>query len=249
MPAATEMTGSRLQNSGARWIFRKKHRRCDSECDRPRVKNHSRHEMVRSRANARPHRKWGRWPLPGHPARWVHAGGIISTSHEARLKCAPLVDRPPGHRRELLHQTVRHLPGHRQLAVTLEFRDRGLGVGADGAGRLQLAVAIFGERALDAGDTAPAAGAMCDRPRCGPGSTPADARVRRRGASRAQAGAVDFATRLVMGSAWARRPGIDGLYLDRLVGSGGASGSITASQPRPGAGAAADWQARAPASQ
>ena len=49
---------------------------------------------------------------------------------------------------EFAHQTIGHLSGHRQLAISLEFRDRGLGVGADGAGGLQLAVAIFGQRAL-----------------------------------------------------------------------------------------------------
>src|SRR2546430_5348681 len=64
---------------------------------------------------------------------------------------APLLDRMPDHRRELLHQTIGHLAGHRELAVALEFRDRGLRVRADRAGRLQLAVAILGERTLHRG--------------------------------------------------------------------------------------------------
>ena len=63
-----------------------------------------------------------------------------------------LVDRVTDDSGEFAHQAVRHLPGHGDLAVALELLDRGLGIGADGAGRLQLAVAVFGERALDRGD-------------------------------------------------------------------------------------------------
>src|ERR1700688_2746122 len=59
-----------------------------------------------------------------------------------------LLDRVTNHGDEFAHQAVGHLPGHRQLALALEFDDRGLGVGTGGAGRFQLAVAIFGERAL-----------------------------------------------------------------------------------------------------
>src|ERR1700738_195430 len=59
-----------------------------------------------------------------------------------------LVDRPADHRRQFAHQAIGHLPGHRDLALALKFLDRGLGLGAHRAGRLQLAVAILRERAL-----------------------------------------------------------------------------------------------------
>src|SRR5476651_623960 len=45
-----------------------------------------------------------------------------------------LVDRLAHHRGEFMHQAIGHLPGYGDLALALEFRDRGLGVGADGAG-------------------------------------------------------------------------------------------------------------------
>ncbi len=61
---------------------------------------------------------------------------------------ALLVDRMTDHSGEFAHQAIGHLPGHRQLALALEFRDRGLGVRAGGAGRLQLAIAVFGQHAL-----------------------------------------------------------------------------------------------------
>src|SRR5439155_12407246 len=69
--------GPRLQDPGARRVFRKKHRGRRSERHHPRIKNHSRNEVVRSRANQRPYRKWRCWPLPGHLARWIYTGGVI----------------------------------------------------------------------------------------------------------------------------------------------------------------------------
>src|SRR5262249_47132354 len=65
-----------------------------------------------------------------------------------------LVDGPTRHVGQFLDQAIRHLAGRRQLAVALKFENCRLGVGADQAGRLQLAVAIVGERALDGGDLA-----------------------------------------------------------------------------------------------
>jgi hypothetical protein len=44
----------------------------------PRVKDHSRDEMVRSRANERPYRKWVCPTLSGHFASWIHARGVGS---------------------------------------------------------------------------------------------------------------------------------------------------------------------------
>ncbi len=65
------------------------------------------------------------------------------------------------------------------------------------------------------------------RPRCGPGSAPADARHFEGAAG---AGAVDFTTRLVMASfwlSWDRRLLGSAVFTSTdLVGSGGASGSI-----------------------
>src|SRR5258707_8459126 len=71
---------SRLQDPGARRIVRKEHRGCCPECDHPRIKDGSRDEMVRSRANEGPYRKWVCSPLPGRVARRVHTrGGILSS--------------------------------------------------------------------------------------------------------------------------------------------------------------------------
>ena len=73
----------------------------------------------------------------------------------ARLGETPkLFDRPAGHRRQFTHQPIRQLPGDRHLAVALELLDRRLGVGADIAGRLELAVAEFGQCALHGRDAA-----------------------------------------------------------------------------------------------
>jgi hypothetical protein len=69
-----------------------------------------------------------------------------------------LVDRMADRRGEFVNQAIGQLPGHRYPAFALEFLDRGLGIGADRAGRLQLAVAIFGQRALHRCDTARADG-------------------------------------------------------------------------------------------
>src|SRR5205085_7453084 len=70
--------GSRLQDPGSRRIFRKKHRGRRAERHHPRIKNHSGNEVVRSRANQRPYRKWLGSPLPGHLAGWIYTGGVVS---------------------------------------------------------------------------------------------------------------------------------------------------------------------------
>src|ERR1700682_4103244 len=80
--------GSCLQDPGTRRIFREKYRRCHSECHHPRIKDHSRYEMVRSRANERPNRKEVCSPLPDHLASWIYTGGVIfgnPTSNRFRL--------------------------------------------------------------------------------------------------------------------------------------------------------------------
>src|SRR6202011_6242844 len=41
-----------------------------------RCRDHSRDEMVRSRANEGPYRKWVCPTLPGHFASWIHARGV-----------------------------------------------------------------------------------------------------------------------------------------------------------------------------
>src|ERR1700676_5042823 len=69
--------GSCLQDPGTRWIFRQEHRRCHSECHNPRIKDHSRDEMVRSRANARPYRKWVCSPLSGRLASWIYTREVM----------------------------------------------------------------------------------------------------------------------------------------------------------------------------
>src|SRR5262245_11576667 len=60
-----------------------------------------------------------------------------------------LLQRPAGHGGELAREAIRHLPGDRQPALALEPLDGDLGVGIDGAGRLDLAVAVFSKLALD----------------------------------------------------------------------------------------------------
>jgi len=105
---------------------------------------------------------------------------------------------------EFAHEAVRHLSRDRDLALALEFLDRGLGIGTNGAGRLQLAVAVFGQRALDCGDAARAG-----RLRGLAGRATFEAA---RGAA-----PVDLTTRLVMGSL---------LFGSAGFGSGSAGGSI-----------------------
>src|SRR5258708_37711671 len=75
-------------------------------------------------------------------------GLVIGPAGAKRTSEPPLLDRPSSHRDQLAYQPVGHLPGHRELALALKFLNRGLGVGADGSGRLQLAGTIFGERPL-----------------------------------------------------------------------------------------------------
>lgn len=57
-----------------------------------------------------------------------------------------------GQNGQIADQAVRQLTRERQLAVTLELLDRGLRIRTDHAGRLELAIAEFGERALDRGN-------------------------------------------------------------------------------------------------
>jgi Transcriptional regulator containing an amidase domain and an AraC-type DNA-binding HTH domain len=104
--------------------------------------------------------------------RFGVAPRLFRDMHGTAKRRVPIgsVDRMADHGGEFTHQTIGHLSGHRELAVALEFRDRGLGVRTDGAGRLQLAVAIFGERALHRRYAARAGGL-----RGNPGSTPAAA--------------------------------------------------------------------------
>jgi hypothetical protein len=47
-----------------------------------------------------------------------------------------LVNRVTDHGGQFADKTIGDLPGHRQLAVALEFLNGGLGIGADGASRL-----------------------------------------------------------------------------------------------------------------
>src|SRR5215208_6777339 len=66
----------RLQDPRTRRIFREEHRGCHSERDHARIKNHSRYEMVRSGANAGPHRGRIRESLPGDLAGWIYLGRV-----------------------------------------------------------------------------------------------------------------------------------------------------------------------------
>jgi hypothetical protein len=52
---------------------------------------------------------------------------------------------------EFVHQAIGHLARDRQLARLLELLDRDLGIRTDDAGRLQLAIAVFGQCALHRG--------------------------------------------------------------------------------------------------
>jgi hypothetical protein len=66
-----------------------------------------------------------------------------SAGHRLSLENA-LIDRVAGHGDEVAHQVIGDMPVYRELVLALELLDRGLGVWTDGAGRLQLAIAIFG---------------------------------------------------------------------------------------------------------
>src|SRR5437899_4334233 len=70
--------GPCLQDPGTGGIVRKKYRGCHSKCRNPRFKDHSRYEVVRSRANERPYRKRIGSPLPGHLASWFYARAVKS---------------------------------------------------------------------------------------------------------------------------------------------------------------------------
>src|SRR5205085_2561158 len=72
----------------------------------------------------------------------------VKPAFSADGKRIVLLDRLARHRAELAYQPVGHLPGDRDLAVALELLDCCLGIGADRAGRLQLTVAVFGQRTL-----------------------------------------------------------------------------------------------------
>jgi hypothetical protein len=82
--------GSCLQDPGTRWIFRKEHRRCHPECHNPRIKDRSRDEMVRSRANARPYRKRVCSPLPGRLASWIYTRGVMLGQSPLTPSCKAL---------------------------------------------------------------------------------------------------------------------------------------------------------------
>ncbi len=49
------------------------------------------------------------------------------------------------HGGELARQAIRHLPGDRHAALAFELLDRGPGLGPDGAGRLDVAIAEVGD--------------------------------------------------------------------------------------------------------
>src|SRR5262249_11859184 len=68
--------------------------------------------------------------------------------NRAPVRYEILFQRAAGHRRQLAHDAVGGLARDRQLALALEFLDRGLSVGIDDSARLDLAVAVFGERPL-----------------------------------------------------------------------------------------------------
>ena len=74
-----------------------------------------------------------KWPAPWLAWFMVNQGDVfVSGALTQLLRCnAALLDRPADHRREFTHQTIGDLPGHRELALALEFLDRGLGVGTD----------------------------------------------------------------------------------------------------------------------
>ena len=166
-----------------------------------------------------------------------------------RVEQAALVDCVTDHRRQFTHHTIRHLSGRRDLAVAFEFGDRGLGVGADRAGRLELAVAVFGERTLHRCDTARTArtrigGSRIDAGGRGiaevdTGATPVVAGATLSGATLAVAGAALVAfTRLVRGSVTrkseaSRSEALGSLALGSIAfGSTGAASDLIASAGR-----------------
>src|SRR5690242_5389909 len=66
-----------------------------------------------------------------HPNTGLQSHGRdIGQRAEARQSYQS-IDRMADHRGKLAHEALGDLPGHRKLALTLEFLDRGLGVGAD----------------------------------------------------------------------------------------------------------------------
>ena len=64
------------------------------------------------------------------------------------VKSTPLFDRVSDHGRQLAHQAIGDLARHRKFSRPLEFLDRGLGIRTHNTGGFQLAVTVFGERAL-----------------------------------------------------------------------------------------------------
>lgn len=60
-----------------------------------------------------------------------------------------LLDRPASQNRQIPDQAIGQLARDRHLAIALEFLDRCLCIRSDNAGRLELAVAILGQRTLD----------------------------------------------------------------------------------------------------
>src|SRR4051812_13151552 len=72
----------------------------------------------------------------------------LGYSGQMARRAAGLLQRTAGHDRELARQSIGHLAADRQLALALELLDGGLRLGTENAGRLDLAVAVIGQRAL-----------------------------------------------------------------------------------------------------
>src|SRR5262249_37943891 len=85
------------------------------------------------------------------PARSRRELGLASSSVMTKSRARAdeiLFQRSTGHRCQLAHDAVGGLARDRQLALALEFLDRGLSVGVDDAAGLDLAIAVFGEGPL-----------------------------------------------------------------------------------------------------
>src|SRR5262245_10702598 len=85
--------------------------------------------------------------------QWAADRKLCSRALEIRRSAgktipARLFQRPARHGGKLAGDAVGELPGDRQLALALEPLDGGLGIGIDDAGRLDLTIAILGERPL-----------------------------------------------------------------------------------------------------
>ena len=56
-----------------------------------RCRDYSRDEMVRSRANEGPYRKWVCPTLPGHFASWLYVGGVVLTKRRSAVEFEPRI--------------------------------------------------------------------------------------------------------------------------------------------------------------